>query len=181
MTSFTPWLHYLARRAGIPGMFGLAALAAAPVYYLTVIAPQENAIPVLRAEYNAARQSTNVVPEVVRTHMTRQDKIENFHTFFPEQKHALGWMSVLYQAAEKENLHLAHGEYRPAGQPGKQPGQLQILLPVTGNYGQMRRFINAALAEIPFLALDEIDFQRSSTGGSSIEAKIRFTMYLRDN
>lgn len=181
MSPLKPWIHYLARRAGIPGMIGMAALVAAPAYYLTVIAPQENAIPALRAEYSAASRNTNTAGEVVRTRMTRQDRVENFHTFFPQQKHALSWMSVLYKAAEKENLHLAHGEYRPTGQPGKQPAQLQILLPVTGNYGQIRRFISSALAEIPFLALDEIDFQRGTAGGSSIEAKIRFTMYLRDS
>lgn len=181
MPPLTPWMHYFARRAGLLGMIGLAALVAAPVYYLTIIVPQENSIPALRTEYSAASRSTNAAGEVVRTQMTRQERIENFHTFFPQQKHALGWMSILYKAAEKENVHLAHGEYRPAGQPGKHPAQLQILLPVTGNYGQIRRFISAALAEIPFLALDEIDFQRSTTGGSSIEAKIRFTMYLRDS
>lgn len=179
MAQIKPWLDYFVRQAGVPGIVGIAILAAVPAYYMSVTRPLKTSIPQLRAEYAAATRSQVSAGAVVRTRMTRQDRIEDFHNFFPQQKHALGWIGVLYKAAEREDLQLIHGEYRAAGKPDKHPAQMQILLPVRGSYAQIRRFVTGALAEIPFLALDEIDFQRSASGGSTIEAKIRFTLYLR--
>jgi len=181
MSQIRPWLNYLVRHAGPAGILGLALLAAAGSYYLSVVLPLETSIPQLKSEYAAAASNRASAGEVVRTHMTQRDKVEGFHTFFPQREHALGWISVLYRAAERHNLQLAHGEYRPAGPKNKHPAQMQILLPVRGSYTQIRRFINGALAEIPFLALDEIDFQRSSAGSADVEAKIRFTLYLRED
>lgn len=181
MNALLPWLRYFARLAGLPGVLGVGIIVISGIFYLSVTLPRQESIPVLQQQHAQLQMSSMNTGDAVKTKLSRSDRIENFHTFFPERKNAFGWISILYKIADKERLTLSHGEYRSAGPKDKHPAQLQIQLPVTGSYTQIRRFITSALAEIPFLALDEIDFQRSQSGGSEIEAKIRFTLFLRNS
>lgn len=179
MISIRQWMTYLAHQVGIIGLIGLAVLAAVTGYYLSIVQPLEASLPKLRAGYFSASRSS-----AVRDSKAQQpvlSRSDAFQGFFPPQTQALGWVRMLYQIAEREKLQLVHGEYRAAGEQGKSPLQLQIMLPVRGSYAQIRSFVTGSLAEIPFLALDEIDFQRSTAGGPAIEAKMRFTLYMKGN
>lgn len=179
MTQIKPWLAYFIRQAGLLGIIGLVLLASIPAYYLIIAGPLESTASELHAEYASTTQRTTATGEVHRTYAARQQKIDDFYNFFPSSKTALGWIGKLYEVAEREGLQLVHGEYRAAGDQHKHPVQWQVILPVRGSYTQIRRFVTGALAEIPFISLDGIDFQRSAAGNSGIEAKIRFTLYLR--
>lgn len=174
-----PWIRYALRRAGLPGLVGLTLLGCVTAGYVAIIRPIESTSVALQEEIAAAARRGTASGEIFRTHATRSEKIHSFRNFFPPGKSAFGWIGTLNQIAEREGLQLTHGEYRPDDAKDKHPQALQILLPVQGNYAQIRRFVSGALAEIPFIALDEIEFERNASSGKTVEAKLRFTLYLR--
>jgi hypothetical protein len=54
----------------------------------------------------------------------------------------------------------------------------QVTLPVRGTYPQIRKFVDGALAQVPALSLDGIQFERRNIGDATVDAKIKFVVYL---
>lgn len=59
--------------------------------------------------------------------------------------------------------------------------QLQIDVPVVGEYRQMRKAIDRALLDMPNLALDQVTFRRQQASESRLEARLRFSLWLRQD
>jgi hypothetical protein len=56
----------------------------------------------------------------------------------------------------------------------------QLNLPVKGSYAAIWQFALSALRAIPFASLDDISFRRDSIGDATVEARLRFTLYLSE-
>jgi len=50
---------------------------------------------------------------------------------------------------------------------------------VSASYADIRRFVNRVLETNQTVALQTIDFSRSSSTDSKVESKVHFTLYLR--
>jgi hypothetical protein len=170
-----------ARRLDRSAQAGLALLAAAIVFQLAVSAPAQVQLELLRREAartkggaeqaERARQRGDSAPDSART--------SEFYQYFPPRQDAPEWLERIYQAAGKQALELAQGEYKLA--PGK-TGKLleyQISLPVKGSYAQVRRFVVQVLHDVPAASLDELTFKRDAIGSAEVEAKVRLTLHMR--
>ena len=47
-----------------------------------------------------------------------------------------------------------------------------------GTYAQIRRFLAAALNDIPVASLDRVAFERKRAADLQVEASIRFTLFI---
>ncbi|MNR57413.1 hypothetical protein D3C85_1781910 [compost metagenome] len=47
-----------------------------------------------------------------------------------------------------------------------------------GSYPQLRRFLHGLQAQLPALALEEVDLQRKQIADSDLEGRVRMTLYL---
>jgi hypothetical protein len=54
-------------------------------------------------------------------------------------------------------------------------------LPVTGEYRQIRAFLTELSAEIPALALENVQFSRQNVSDAAVEARIRLALYLEQS
>ena len=57
----------------------------------------------------------------------------------------------------------------------------EIVLPVTGQYVQIRQFIAQVLHELPALALSDLQLKRESAQSHSVEARLIFVLLLNNN
>ncbi len=57
--------------------------------------------------------------------------------------------------------------------------KLHIVMPLKGTYPQIRSFIDRALNRIATLALESLTLSRESVKSADLEARLRFTLYLR--
>jgi hypothetical protein len=48
---------------------------------------------------------------------------------------------------------------------------------VKGSYPQIRGFISQVLADIPAIALDEVDFRRDGVGNAVLDVRLRLTLF----
>ena len=89
-------------------------------------------------------------------------------------------LASLFRIAAKTGLVLRQGEYKRGFERNAKFHTYQIDLPVKGSYAQVWQFALKALRAIPFASLDDISFKRDSIGESTVEARLRFTVYLID-
>jgi hypothetical protein len=54
----------------------------------------------------------------------------------------------------------------------------QILLPVSGSYPQLRRFLHAVLSQVPALVLENVDIKRKQIADVQLDGRVRMTLYL---
>lgn len=173
--TLTEFVH----RLGWPGAGGLALIALAAGYALFgllsgVEARDRAEERALRAQARLARVQSGAEP--VPEPPGRQ--LASFHQALPAQFDATASIDRIYEAAAAEGLSLARGEYALQIDPETRLARYQILLPVRGSYPQLRRFLGSALAAVPALALDDVEFQRKDIAETQLEARVRMTLYL---
>ncbi|NMG32549.1 GspMb/PilO family protein [Aromatoleum evansii] len=172
-------LHEAVRRLGLPGLGGAVLLAAAAGWAMAVVVPgiesRERAEQhVLRAQAQAAA----VLNGEVHIAQPPARQLDAFYAGLPAQPAATSAIDGLYAAAEAEQISLARGEYALAVEQGTDMARYQILLPVRGSYAQLRRFIDAAIAKVPGLSVEDLDLQRKVVSDTELEGRIRMTLYL---
>lgn len=166
------------RRLGWPGMAGAALLALAVLFLLGVVIPEHLKATDLeqRATAAAAAAKAGTVP----TGLTPEARLASFYQTFPERSTAPEWLEKIYAAGAQAALTLDKGEYKLNPDRDARLVRYEISLPVRGSYVQIRQFIRAVLAEIPFAALSDIQIRRGKVSDPNVEAGIRFTLYLRE-
>jgi hypothetical protein len=102
-----------------------------------------------------------------------------FHERLPASSEAGEVAHRLHAQAREAGLRLEEAEYTTQEVPAGGLMRYQILLPVSGSYPQVRRFLIEAMGEMPYVALDGIEFQREDAGSARIAARLRLTAYLR--
>jgi hypothetical protein len=107
------------------------------------------------------------------------DNLALFYRSLGEPGHAERQLRTLFALADKTGIVLDKGEYREAFDSNARLTTYQLTLPVKGSYRAIRQFAMQSLREIPFASLDEISFRRDAIGDANVEARLRFTLYLR--
>ena len=106
--------------------------------------------------------------------------LADFYQVLGEEHYAEQQVKILFDLAAKSNLVLSQGEYKAGYDKASRVGTYQIILPVKGPYQSIWQFAMQGLREMPFASLDEIAFRRESIAEPTVEARLRFTLYLKD-
>lgn len=172
-------LRARAERIGRAGIVGIALIAFAAAFYGSAVAPLEVEVDALRAE--AARLETEFrmsgkLPRDAKA--TTAEQLAAFYAFFPRPESSPDWLGKIHAAAKAKGIVLQSGEYRLDRRTDQRLTRYQITLPVSGTYPQIRAFIGDVLAEVPAVALEEITLRRESAASPTIEARIRFALFL---
>jgi hypothetical protein len=88
---------------------------------------------------------------------------------------------VLAQAlasAAECGLRLDEGAYRVTRENAGQLARYQILLPVRGDYMQLRRYLAGLNASLPGLALERVQFERPKVGDAALEAHLGLVLFM---
>lgn len=160
------------------GPLRCAALAACliGVVVLAWLLPQQERL--ARGHQTAlARAHQPPVLEVPAPVLANQN-LTQFYATLGERRYAEQQVRTLFALAAKSGLSLSQGEYQSALDANAVLTTYQITLPVKGSYRAIWQFGLAALRAMPFASLDEISFKREAIGEASVEARLRFTLYL---
>lgn len=122
----------------------------------------------------------------------RQEQLGAFYEYFPAESQMVAILAKLHDAAPRRNLSLPQGEYRLiAGQVNQGNRQVsvtgprdslmryEIVLPVKGNYQDIRGFVSDVLMEQPGIALDSLTFSKENNARVGVDAELHFTLYVR--
>lgn len=165
-----------ANRFSREGKIGLGLLGVSLCAYLIVYIPGQSDIRELRRNIDSLAAESSASARLAPA--TSFNQLAAFYRLFPGQQSAPDWMAKIYHAARHENLELNEGKYRAKHQRDSALTRYEITLPVTGTYRQIQHFLGAIMKNIPILALNGVTFERRKIGDSSVNAKIKLTLYL---
>jgi hypothetical protein len=165
-------------RLGITGVVGAALVIAAAAMAAGINRERAAQVAALRAEVVAARGA----PQGSRGTsgpMTPLEHLRSFHARFPPVEAATQSLNQIREAAVGNGITLVSGEYRMELRPEDRLRRYRVTLPIQGSYAQIRTFVDRVLVDVPWAALDEVEMRREGTAGQPIQARLRFTVYLR--
>lgn len=167
------------RTLGRPGVLAIGMLVVFPPFYFSAVVPAQERL-------EAARRSTLSLKKQVRQaenspdsiRRSSGDRLAEFYRSFPDERDFPLWLEKLAALAEKNGLSLNEGEYKASRAKAGRLMRLQVMLPLKGDYAQMRSFLAALHQEIPSIALENVQFTRQNVVDSTVEAEIRLVLYL---
>lgn len=169
------WLSTLGRS----GVLSIGILAMFPPFYFSAISPaQERVAEAQRRVLSLSERQSLVGQPLADVRRTPEQQLAEFYRIFPEEHSAPQWLKKLFALAEKNGLSLNEGEYKAMRDKMGRLMRLQMVLPVKGEYRQIRRFLAALPAEIPVIALENVQFSRLNIADPNVEAEIRLALYL---
>lgn len=161
-------------RAGLPACVA-AVLCVAGVAAWAWLLPQ-------RAEQARVMTTPLPAPSTLVTPPPPPSANQNLAAFYDvlgEKRHAEQQVKVLFDLAAKSNLVLNQGEYKAGYDKASSVSTYQIILPVKGPYQSIWQFAMQGLRDMPFASLDEVAFRRDTIAEPVVEARLRFTLYLK--
>lgn len=171
-------LQYEARRLGWQGLAGIGLLAASVATVFGAVLPQAGQLQLQESEAARLRQQAPLQRHDP-ARLSPQRALAAFYALLPDEHAAAAQLAVLLAAATGNDLTPEKAEYALARSPRANITRYEVTLPLRGSYVDIRKFVNQALNELPAAALDAISFQRDSADSSEVEARLRFTLYLR--
>ena len=198
--SIRTWLnlHYwlwqsqqIVKKLGLFGLLGLAIALGCGLFYASKIIPINDQIleyneSIQQAKLNNAEQKNLSIPIKNVPQQITNDDITKFYARFPDGASLPTWLSLISETAVKQGLLLNRGDYKltqiKSTQTNSNSGQLsryEIVLPVTGQYSQIRQFIAQVLYQMPALALSEMQIKRENTLSPKVEARLVFVLMLQ--
>lgn len=160
-----------AAQFGVPGALALGLIAFAGAFCVSTHVPARERLRALQVQ--AARAA---VPPAAPG--LAPDGASAFADVFPAASAWPDLVARIYAAAHAQRLELRQGDYRVVRDTAGRLVQYQLTFPVTGPYPQLRRFVAAALADVPTLTLASVKFERKGIGEAVSEAQLKFVVYL---
>ena len=163
-------------RLGRAGSLGLGLLVLAAGFYAGTMYPEQRRLEALRREVAELRQATARPTQDARH--SAAGELAAFYAFFPVADELPEILDTVFRAAKRQSLTLERGEYRVTRPAAGGMFQYQLTFPVRGSYPQMRRFIDATLAQTPALSLESVHFERQKIGEPLLDARITLAVHL---
>lgn len=161
---------------GWPGMVAIALLVTSIPFYFSAIRPLQTNLNALKQNLEDARDASS--SRVDHSADTPMEQLDEFYRFFPSEEDSPRWLGKMVEIAGRNGLVLNHGEYAVMRDSAGQLRRFKITLPVQGTYPQIRRYLAALIAEIPNMALENVQFERKDIGDTKLQARIRLVLYL---
>lgn len=185
------------RNIGPLGLAGLAILLSCSLFYLLMALPLNAQITVAQLnmqqqQFDNIKSSAITLPSAQETPANDMSQdIAAIKKLLPQANTLHGWLGLIDKAAIKQGLRLNRGDYKFTQIKqdkviGKQKvtgnqnaSRYEIVLPVTGQYVQIRQFIANVLHSQPALALSSVKIQRDNTLAANVEARLVFVLFLQ--
>ena len=174
--SLTTHLTFWAHRHGWPAIVGLLLLGSVwPIAHFGADRTRAEAVALQQAQLaERERQARQPDPQV-----DQATRMAEFEAGLPQAAGALLALRHIHRSASEHDVVLAAGEYRLVSEPGGRLQRYQITLPADGSYPDLRAWMADVLNELPSMALDELSFKRNAVGESQVQARVRWSFYLR--
>ena len=170
-----------ARRFGVPGALGVAALLAA-VVCIAIGQRWDAQTETLQSRADALRQRTLKASAATPKHADTPGELLDSKAWLaalPPASQRQERLADLLELAIKSGLTSARTDYHLNVDAGLGVEHLRVNMPVTGHYGQLRAFIEAALARDPGLSLDSLKVQRATPQSDQLDAELTWSLHAR--
>ncbi|MBX3617715.1 MAG: hypothetical protein KF839_11385 [Nitrosomonas sp.] len=180
-----PLLRWQMGRLGNSGKIGFGLIIAASIYYALAVIPQETELQKLKdravslqAQIVSKKSSSDGTGGETGQKMSSDQALQVFYDFFPRIDSSPFWIRELVGLAQKRGVELASSEYRLINESDARLARYEMILPVKGNYSQIRAFIADALEAVPAMAISAVAIKRENTTADKLDVRLEINLYL---
>jgi Tfp pilus assembly protein PilO len=160
-----------------PGVLGLALIVFTVGLTLFGIEASRQKLIALERDASAVKSQLGKRSATV-TLTTNRSQLSNFYAFFPLTENVPELLARINRSANENQLVLEKGEYKLARETDFRLARYQVTLPIRGDYGELRSFVNDVLEAVPSAALEELTLKRESAEQPQLEGRVRFVLFL---
>ena len=163
--------NWLRNELGPVGLLSLAMLLVAYALWSLVVQPLEARKFAFAEELERAEARAESGQASLRD-ASPAVQLAAFYRHLSTTEEPTAWLAKLDELARESGIRLGAGDYR-LQRLGPRLERYELSLPLSGNYAQIRVFLEKALAQIPFLSVDQITFRRESAAAGRVDAEAR--------
>lgn len=164
-------------RLGWPGLAGVAGLALGLGFYLGAVQPAQQRLDAARGGAQALQ--ARVAQADPAGGLPIDEQLAAFYRLLPPEAQATDGVGRIVAIAQRAGLSVQQAEYQALRDAGGRLTHLQMDLPLRADYPSLRRFLAALRTGAPFVALEQVQFERQKVGDPRVEAKVRLVLFLR--
>jgi Tfp pilus assembly protein PilO len=156
-------------RIGMAGVAAIGLLAAALFFSSFMVKPLEQKnLSLTEAATRSGRKAEAGQPN---------EKVAAVYAYLKKDEETTDWLAKLHGIGTATGVQLKSAAYRTQPAEGRIV-RYEIVLPVSGSYGQIRDFLKRAQAEIPVMSLDQVTLKKDQRKGGALHAEMRLTLHL---
>lgn len=173
-------LHEVVEALGLIGAVGLACAAAALSLWLFAVEPTRREIAELKslADEMAAKDGSRKTHAKLAA-ITPAQRLATFFEQFPREDGVLDAVEKLFNSASEFGIKVDEGRYQLKGGASDVLTRYEIDVPVRGTYSRVRAFVNKLLADVPYVALASLTFEREKASAAELNAIVQLTLFFR--
>jgi Tfp pilus assembly protein PilO len=154
---------------GVAGVTAIGLLAAALSFSNFMVKPLEEKNFALKE--GAARQGRKADAG------QSNEKVAAVYAYLNKDEDTTDWLAKLHGIGAATGVQLKSASYRTQPAEGRIV-RYEIVLPVSGSYGQIRDFLKRSLAEIPVMSVDQVTLKKEERKGGALQAEMRLTLHM---
>jgi Tfp pilus assembly protein PilO len=176
----------LTRKLGWAGLIGVGLILASIAFTGFKLTPTKQLILQQKMQFQA-QQNGNLRPHAKDvTSINPQVDIAKFYANFPQSSQLAASLKRIQNSAIKNKLVLNRGDYKftlspktlVASSNNNTLARYEIQLPMTGQYIQIRSFVDEVLLQLPTLVLSDMQIKRESSSSSAVDARLTFVLLV---
>ncbi len=172
-------LRRLAAALGLPGWAGVAILLACALGWAFAASPLRAEADRLERQAAALERSLGTRANAdVAAPSTPQQQLAEFRSRFTGEKRLAASLGRLQASAKRQGVQLDQAEFRFVSEAGDPLLRYTMVLPVKAEYRALRRFVRAALHDLPGLAIEEVNLRRGDPASATLDAQLRFVLFV---
>jgi hypothetical protein len=154
----------------------LCLCAAGALWYAGAIRPERARL--AEALRHAAVLQRAPAPGLPAAHPPARSELDRFYARFASQDAFPDAIDQLLRTAAAHSLSLDEGAYTVTREDAGKLVRFQIMLPLRGNYPQVRNFLAALAYDVPGIALENAQFERRDVADPALDVKLRLVLFL---
>ena len=155
-------------RIGFAGVAALALLALSIAFSNFVVRPLEGKNSLLVERFSkGGRKSEAALPG---------EKVAAVYQYLSKEESTTDWLAKLHGIGTATGVQLRSANYKTLPADGRIV-RFEIVVPVTGSYGQIRDFLKRSVAEIPVMSVDQVTLKRQEKS-NTLQAELRLTLHM---
>ena len=159
----------IVERIGVAGVAAIGLLAAALFFSNFMVKPLEQKnLSLTEAATRQGRKADSA---------QSGEKVAAVYEYLRKEEDTTDWLAKLHGIGTATGIQMRTATYRTQPTEGRIV-RYEIVLPVTGSYGQIRDFLKRAALEIPVMSIDQVTLKKEEKKGGSLHAEMRLTLHM---
>jgi Tfp pilus assembly protein PilO len=156
-------------RIGFAGVAAIGLLAAALFFSNFMVKPlQEKNLSLTEAASRSGRKADSAQSGA---------KVAAVYEYLRKEEDTTDWLAKLHGIGTATGVQLRSASYRTQPTDGRIV-RYEIVLPVSGSYGQIRDFLKRSVAEIPVMSIDQVTLKKEERKSGALQAEMRLTLHM---